>query len=310
MAAPTIGLLSPGDMGHTIGAMLRRHGARLLTCLAGRSERTRALAATAGFEDTPTLEELVRECDILLSVLVPASARDTAQRVSAAITREGTARGRDLLYADCNAIAPRTVTTIGEAITGAGARFADVGIIGPPPRKAGTTRFYASGPGAAEFATLEHYGLGVRVLDGPVGQASGFKMCYGALTKGIQALGTELLVAAQLLGLDEALAAEQRERVPELRAHLERAVPSCPPKAHRWVGEMEEIATCFADLGLTPRILQGAGDLFAFVAGTPIGKESPESRDAGRDLSGVVRALADDLTAGRVAATVAESRQG
>lgn len=191
MAAPTIGLLSPGDMGHTIGAMLRRHGARLLTCLAGRSERTRTLAATAGFEDTPTLEELVRECDILLSVLVPASARDTAQRVSAAITREGTARGRDLLYADCNAIAPRTVTTIGEAITGAGARFADVGIIGPPPR-----------------------------------------------------------------------------------------------------------------------ILQGAGDLFAFVAETPIGKESPESRDAGRDLSGVVRALADDLTAGRVAATVAESRQG
>jgi len=310
MAALTIGLLSPGDMGHTIGAILRGHGARLLTCLDGRSERTRALAAAAGFEDTPTLEELVRDCDILLSVLVPASASDTAQRVSTAIAREGTARGRDLLYADCNAIAPRTVTAIGEAILTTGAHFADVGIVGPPPRKAGTTRFYVSGPGQAEFATLEGYGLSIRILDGPVGQASGFKMCYGALTKGIQALGTELLVAARLLGLDEALAAEQRESVPELRAHLERAVPIFPPRAHRWIGEMEEIATCFADLGLTPRILQGAGDLFAFVAETPIGKESPETRDAGRDLSGVIRALADDLTAQNAAGPVAESRQG
>lgn len=310
MAALTIGLLSPGDMGHTIGAMLREHGARLLTCLDGRSARTRALAAAAGFEDVPTLEDLVRECDLLLSVLVPAQAGDTARRVSAAIGREGTARGRDLLYADCNAIAPRTVTAIGEAIGATGARFADVGIIGAPPSKPGITRFYASGPGATEFAGAAAYGLEVRILDGPIGQASGFKMCYGALTKGIQALGTELLVAARLMGFDEALAAEQRESVPALRAHLERAVPSFPPKAHRWVGEMEEIATCFADLGLTPRILQGAGDLFAFVAETPIGNESPESRDTGRDLAGVVRALADDITAGGTTSTDTASRQG
>jgi len=310
MAAPTIGLLSPGDMGHTIGAMLRGHDARLLTYLAGRSARTRALAATAGFEDVPTLEELVRECDLLLSVLVPTQAVDTARRVSAAIGREGTARGRDLLYADCNAIAPRTVRVIGEAIGATGARFADVGIIGAPPSKPGITRFYASGPGAAEFAGVAAYGLEVRILDGPIGQASGFKMCYGALTKGFQALGTELLVAARLMGLDEALAAEQRESVPALRAHLERAVPSFPPKAHRWVGEMEEIATCFADLGLTPRILQGASDLFAFVAETPIGKESPESRDTGRDLAGVVRALADDITARDAASTGVALRQG
>lgn len=309
MAPPTIGLLSPGDMGHTIGATLRAHGLRLLTCLDGRSERTRALAAEAGFEDVPTLEELVREADLLLSVLVPASATEAARRVGAAIRREGTAHGTDLLYADCNAIAPRTARAIGEVIAGAGARFADVGIIGPPPRKPGTTRFYASGPGAAEFAALGERGLSVRVLDGPIGQASGFKMCYGALTKGFQALGTELLVAAQSLGLGEALAAEQRESVPDLRAHLERAVPTFPPKAHRWVGEMEEIALCFADLGLTPRILQGAGDLFGFVAASPLGKESPESRDTGRDLAGVVRALAEHL-ATRDAAPPAADRPG
>jgi len=46
------------------------------------------------------------------------------------------------------------------------------------------------------------------------------------------------------------------------------------------------------------------------VAETPIGKETPETRDTGRDLAGVVRVLADDLTAQGTIATVAESRQG
>jgi hypothetical protein len=120
-------------------------------------------------------------------------------------------------------------------------------------------------------------------------------MCYGALTKGLQALGTELLVAAKLMGLEETLRAEQRASIPDVLGWLERSMPPMPPKAYRWVGEMEEIAACFADLGMTPNILQGAADLYRFVAETPIGKESPETRDPNRGMDGIVAALADAL---------------
>jgi hypothetical protein len=136
----------------------------------------------------------------------------------------------------------------------------------------------------------------VRVIGDEAGQASGLKMCYGALTKGLQALGTELLVAARLMGLEETLRAEQRESIPDVLGWLERSLPPMPPKAHRWVGEMEEIASCFADLGLTPNILTGAADIYRFVAGTPIGQEAPESRDQGRDMDGIVAALAGALS--------------
>jgi hypothetical protein len=68
-----------------------------------------------------------------------------------------------------------------------------------------------------------------------------------------------------------------------------------PPKAYRWVGEMEEIAATFGDLGLTPQIFQGIADLYRFVAETPIGKESPESRDRSRGLDGVIAALAEEV---------------
>jgi 3-hydroxyisobutyrate dehydrogenase-like beta-hydroxyacid dehydrogenase len=289
MTVKTVGLLSPGDMGSAIGATLRANGLRVLTHLGGRSERTRALARAARIDDTPSLDQLVREVDVLLSVLVPAQAVAVAQEVAAAIR----ATGARPLYVDCNAIAPRTVRLIGETILAAGGRFADAGIIGLPPRGPGSTRFYASGPGAADVATLRDFGLDVRVIGDEIGAASGLKMCYGALTKGLQALGTELLVAADRMGLAEILRQEQRASIPDVLAWLERSLPTMPPKAHRWVGEMEEIAACFADLGLTPQILLGAADLSRFVAETPIGKESPETRDRDRGMDGIVAVLAD-----------------
>lgn len=293
MAIETVGILSPGDMGHTIAGVLRQGGVRVLTHLSGRSERTRALAATAGMEDTASLAELVRAADALLCVLVPAQAGAVAAEVAGALRETGA----DLLYVDCNAIAPRTVRQVGSVMLGAGGRFADVGIIGPPPRQPGTTRFYASGPDARELEQLGAAGLDVRVIGDEIGKASGLKMCYGALTKGLQALGTELLVAGHLMGLQTELRDEQRESIPDVLAWLDRSLPSMPPKAYRWVGEMDEIAACFADLGLTPNIFAGAADIYRFVAETPIGQESPETRDRERGMDGIVASLADALPA-------------
>lgn len=290
MSIGTVGLLSPGDMGHSVGAVLQRNGLQVLTCFEGRSERSRALAAEAGIEDGGSLNEIVDVADVFLSILPPAAARKNATRVATALR----ATGSDLLYVDCNAIAPSTARDVAAIVTAAGARMADVGIIGAPPRRPGT-RFYVSGPGAAEFAQLRDYGLDVRVLEGDVGQASGLKMCYGALTKGLQALGVELLVAARAMGLEDALRAEQQQSTPDVRAWIENAIPTMPPKAYRWVGEMEEIAITFGDVGLTPKMFEGVADLYRFVETTAIGHETPENRDTSRDGMGVVAALAEEL---------------
>jgi hypothetical protein len=67
-----------------------------------------------------------------------------------------------------------------------------------------------------------------------------------------------------------------------------------PAKAYRWVPEMEEIAKTFAELGMTRRIFEGATDMYAFIAATPLGKESPEqARQAARSGLDVTRELAD-----------------
>ncbi len=87
MPIQTAAILSPGDLGHVIDEVLRRGGLRVVTCLQGRSERTRGLAADAGIEDFPDFDALVREADIVLSVIVPASASSLADQLAAALER-------------------------------------------------------------------------------------------------------------------------------------------------------------------------------------------------------------------------------
>jgi 3-hydroxyisobutyrate dehydrogenase-like beta-hydroxyacid dehydrogenase len=270
---PTIAIMSPGDMGHAVGAVLCQAGLRVITQLDGRSARTLALAAHAGIEQVGDDADLVRSADILLSILVPAEAVALAERIAGAVRRAGAAP----LYVDCNAIAPETTRRVAEIVESAGARFVDAGIIGPPPQVgASSTRFYASGPDAPAFARLGDFGLDVRVMGERPGQASALKMCYAALTKGTTALMTELSIAAERLGVNDALRAEFAESQPALLERMQRAVPAMVPKAHRWVGEMAEIARTFEACGLTPRTFEGAAELYALVADTDLGRTPPE----------------------------------
>jgi len=278
-------------MGHVVGQVLVENGMPVLTCLQGRSERTQALAQKAKIEAVASYGDLVRRADLVLSILVPAEAERAARLVSEALRETG---GK-VIYVDCNAVSPATAKSIGRIIEEAGSRFVDGGIVGPPPKEKGTTRFYASGADAAHFAELRNYGLDVRVIGAGIGQASGLKMVYAALTKGLTALSTELLVAAWQMGLYKDLVEEFRmSQAPEY-GRMEKALPIMPPKARRWVGEMEEIAKTFQDLSLTPRIYQGAADMYRFVGQTPLADETPETRDKSRTLQGAIEVLAQHL---------------
>lgn len=293
MKIQTVGILSPGDMGHAIGGVLQQHGMRVITNVRDRSERTRSLARFAGIQEVPDDETLVREADILLSILPPAQAYGCAERIAAALRTTGATP----LFADCNAIAPQTALTLDPLITEAGGSFVDVGIIGGPPRTGGQggPRLYASGSRAADLALLSNYGLDVRILGEQSGQASGLKMCYASLTKGLTALATESLVAAQVLGLQEPLMAEF-QALPFFKT-IQRLVPGMPPKAYRWVGEMQEIARTFADLDLPPQMPEGAASLYRFIEGTVLGSELPEQRHHGQTLEEVISLLAAALIA-------------
>ena len=292
MKIQNVGVVSPGDMGQAIAGRLKESGLNVYTALDGRSERTRSLASAAGLGDCGSMEKLVSTCDLVISVINPGEALNVARGVAAAMKKTG----RKIAFADLNAVSPQTARDMDAMIRAAGGMFVDGGIIGPPPRgEKDKPRIYVSGPDAYLFGQISHPNLQIRVMSERVGDASGVKMCYAAMTKGTTALAVELLVAARKLGVEQALEKELRDSRSDVFDWQMKNLPGMPAKAYRWVPEMEEIAKTFAELGMTRRMFEGATDIYAFVASTPLGKESPEqARKAGRTGLDVTRALADD----------------
>lgn len=292
MQIRNVGVVSPGDMGQAIAGRLKESGLNVYAALDGRSERTRTLAREAGLTDCGSMEKLVATCELVLSVINPGEALNVAREVSAAMKKTA----RKIALADLNAVSPQTAREADRMVREAGGMFIDGGIIGPPPRgEKDKPRIYVSGPEAYLFEQISHPNLLMRVLSERVGDASGVKMCYAAMTKGTTALAVELLVAARKLGVEQALEKELRESRNDVFDWQMKNIAVMPPKAYRWVPEMQEIAKTFGELGLTRRIFEGATDIYALVAATPLGKESPEqARKKGRNGLDVTRELADN----------------
>jgi L-threonate 2-dehydrogenase len=258
---PVVAVIAPGAMGAAVGRRLADHGLEVLTSLSGRSEVTAARALDAGM--VAAGDEEIASADFILSILPPGDALPLAERFVPALK----ASNAKPVYVDCNAINPATVARVAAAITPTGCPFVDCGIIGAPPKgRDGGPRFYASGSAALHFVTLRQYGLDVRVLEGPLSAASALKMSYAGITKGTQAIGAAMALAAMRAGSAEALFKELSFSQKELLALFKHQLPMMPPKAYRWIAEMQEIAGFVGDDPGARQLYEGAARFYQGVA--------------------------------------------
>jgi 3-hydroxyisobutyrate dehydrogenase-like beta-hydroxyacid dehydrogenase len=288
-----IGLMTPGDMGQAVAMQIQARGFSVLTALEGRSDRSRLLAREAGLEDAGTIARLVTECDAVLSVMNPGAALDFARKASEALRTTG----RHTLFVDCNAISPRTMKEIAGLIETAGGRCLDGAIIGPPPRNGAAITLFVSGPDAETVLPLGGPHLRVKVVSPRLGDASALKMCSGALTKGTQTLWLEVLVTARRLGVHELLHEElcSGSRSAIYDWVLEE-LPAMPPKAYRWVPEMQEVAATLG-AGITPKTFEGITEVCRFVSESALAGQTPEqARMERRSGIEVVQSLAQSAS--------------
>lgn len=238
-----VGVLHPGAMGAALGDALRGGGHDVLWASDGRSADTRARAGA--FRDVRTVDALVRESDVVLSVCPPHAALEVAAG----------ARGFGGVYLDANAISPASARDVASLHP----RYVDGGIVGPPPREPGTTRLYLSGEEAPLVAGLFAGSVvGTRL----VADASALKMAYAAWSKGTAALLLAIRDVARANGVWEDLRAEWRESAPDLDGRLEAAERSAASKGWRWIGEMEEIAATFAASGAPDGFHRAAAEVY------------------------------------------------
>jgi len=245
----TIGLLHPGEMGSAIGRALRSRGETVLWASAGRSAETAQRAQHAGLEDAGAVGELVRRCEILLSVCPPHAAVEVAEAAAGFVG----------IYVDANAIAPATA----RRIAGLHGRFVDGGIVGPPPDEPGTTRLYLSGAEAGAVAALfTDTAVEAAVISEEPGAASALKAAYAGWTKGSAALLLAMRELAAAEGVEEPLRAEWRRSLPALEERLAGAERSARHKGWRWIGEMEEISLAMSGQELPGGFHEAAAEVF------------------------------------------------
>jgi 3-hydroxyisobutyrate dehydrogenase-like beta-hydroxyacid dehydrogenase len=295
MSLRTVAVVAQGDMGAGTGGQLARNGLNVITNLTGRSSRSCALAGQADMNDVGDDAALVRDADMFLSILPPGEAIGLARRMAPHIR----ASGKPILYVDCNAVAPTTKAQIGTIAEEAGARFVDVGILGDPPSPTkNSTRYYASGPHADAFAALEKHGLNVIVCGDRIGRAAAIKMCFAAMTKTMVAVAAETFAAAEALGVYDEVVEELRNGHKGGFDWAADRVTQTPPKAYRWIFEVEEIGKTFASLGLPGETCLGGAEMFRLISESPLGKEIVESRKRGTTLEDCSKVTAEYL-AGR-----------
>jgi len=269
---PVVAIIAPGAMGAGVGKRLTSQGVRVLTALAGRSEATVARAREAGM--VAASDEEIAAADFILSILPPGDALALAQHLAPILA----ASNAKPVYVDCNAINPATVERVALAIAPTGCPFVDAGIIGAPPPpiaapqageggvRVSGPRLYASGAAAPRFAMLRAYGLDVRVLDGPLSAASALKMSYAGITKGTQAIGAAMILAAMRGGSAAALFDELSFSQKEMLAQFKAQLPTMPAKAYRWIAEMQEIAGFVGDDPAARELYEGAAHFYQRLA--------------------------------------------
>ncbi|MGH3002251.1 MAG: DUF1932 domain-containing protein [Gaiellaceae bacterium] len=216
-----VGLLPPGEMGSAVGDVLCSAGHEVLWASEGRSDATRARVVR--FRDAGTAGALAAEAELIVSLCPPHAALDVAR----------SARGSGGVYVDANAISPARAREIADVHP----RFVDGGIVGPPPREAGSTRLYLSGDGAAGVASL---------FAGTI----------------LAAMLLAIRGVARHFGVFEALETEWHESLPQLVERLEAAERSAARKGWRWIGELEEDADTFAACGQPDGFHRAAAEVY------------------------------------------------
>jgi 3-hydroxyisobutyrate dehydrogenase-like beta-hydroxyacid dehydrogenase len=264
-----LGILHPGKMGISVAASAQKSGCKVFWVSDGRSEHTQQRADEHFLEDALTLENLCQTCDIIISICPPHAAENIATQVLTA--------GFKGLYLDANAISPQRSKSLRDLMEVASLDYVDGGIIGGPAWEPGRTWLYLSGREAQRVAACFSAGpLEVDLIGDEIGKASALKMCFAAYTKGTSALLSSILAAAQELDVRDVLEKQWSRGGSDFAQKTQDRVRHVTAKAWRFEGEMEEIASTFAGVGLPRGFHLASAEIYHRMAEFKEAPKTPE----------------------------------
>ncbi|HYO09345.1 MAG TPA: DUF1932 domain-containing protein [Tepidisphaeraceae bacterium] len=288
-AVKTVGILYPGELGARVGEALAARGVAVITTLAGRSRRTARRCQQGGIVVRPALADVVREADVLLSLVPPAAAEEVARQY-AELAHAAPVRA---LFVDLNSIAPERAGAIAEQLSRSGRGFVDGAVNGLASRFAAGGTVFLSGARAAEVAALFEGAVRVQIVGDAPGAASAMKMMLSGLSKGVCALFAELAVTAERRGMLAAMLAASSQIYPELAKLAERMLPTYAEHAERRATEMSELEATVAAAGVDPVVTAAVRQVHEQLAAVDWSGGCPSDAAAATDITTVLRRLSE-----------------
>lgn len=198
-AAARVGFVGFGEVGSILSEALVGAGAQVaaydvLLDQPGGREILQARVCTGGVVFGP-LAEIVRGADYVLS---------TATTQVAVAVAESCAHHLESgqVYVDLNSTAPSTKLAIAQIIQSTGADFVEGAILGAVGATGAKTEILTAGPRGEEVAKkLSALGLNARYYHPEIGKASMFKMLRSVVSKGLEALLLEMMIAGTRTGI-------------------------------------------------------------------------------------------------------------
>ena len=271
MSFKKVGILSIGEMGFHWAKLLKSLGVEVLTYDKDRGEVSRKRGENAGATSMPSMAELVKSSELIVSIVVPSAAQRVAENVAKAVQEAGR---KDLLFLDANAISPMTADSIAKVLAPAGVSFVDGCIIGSAAKMGKGTIVYVSGSEASRLQALEEFKIPVKVLGPNTNQASAFKVVYAGLTKGLQGLFCELLMGARRFGLLNEVRAQYEESFPGLLDKVAPSIIGLRIHAGRRAEEMDELKRTFNHHGMESFMAPAVQKVLEAIAALETGQAS------------------------------------
>jgi 3-hydroxyisobutyrate dehydrogenase-like beta-hydroxyacid dehydrogenase len=159
-----------------------------------------AARAAAGLPvaTAPSADVAAAGAGLVISAVTAASCHPAAAAVAPGLSAGA-------WFFDLNSSSPGHKQQAARAVERAGGRYVEAALMSPIAARRLASPFLLGGPHAAEFASAAGpWGLSdVTVYSDEVGRAAASKLCRSVITKGLESLLTESLLAARHYGVDQ-----------------------------------------------------------------------------------------------------------
>lgn len=239
--------------------------------------------ATASAERAISATSCVTQADLVISAVTAASAIDAASAAADALKAGA-------WWFDMNSASPSSKRSAAAIIDSAGGRYVEASVMAPiNPQRMGAP-ILLGGPYAKEFEEIA-LGLGfsgAAFYAAEPGKTAAAKLCRSVVVKGMEALITESLLAAQHYGVEDEVIASLENLFPhpDWRRHAGYMISRTLEHGTRRAEEMLEASRTVADAGADPWMSNATVMRQAFAGSLGV-------RNKTRDLTEMLRVMRD-----------------